>query len=92
MGWRDDWPSMPDGGDYDGKRLLTLSRTGRSPFQELWDVNLLIEEIEEYTGTQVIDIPVVNKGSNNYVRVHSISQSVAADLVFNPGLPCENVE
>ncbi|KAJ6013774.1 hypothetical protein N7540_008365 [Penicillium herquei] len=67
MGWRDDWPSMPDGSAYDGKQLVTLFREGKSPFRALWDVNLLIEEIEKHTGTQVVDIPVVDKGSNNYV-------------------------
>lgn len=67
MGSRDDWPSMLDGSQYDGKQLLTLVRDGKSPFQGLWDVNLLIHEIEEHTNTQVVDIPVVDKGSNNYV-------------------------
>ncbi|KAJ5093225.1 hypothetical protein N7456_009086 [Penicillium angulare] len=66
LGWRDDWPSTPDGNQYDGKNLLTLVRDGKSPFQEIWDVNLLIQEIEEHTDTQVIDILVVDKGSNNY--------------------------
>jgi len=67
MGWRDDWPSMPDGSKDDGKQLGTLVRSGNSPFQGVWDVNLLIQEIEEHTHTQVTDIPVVDKGSNNHV-------------------------
>lgn len=63
----DEWPEMPDGNEYDGKQLLTLVRIGKSPFYGLWDVNLLIQEIEENLNTQVIDIPVISKGSNNYV-------------------------
>ena len=63
----DEWPKMPDGNDFDGKQLLTLARSGNSPFHGLWDVNLLIREIEENLDTHVIDIPVISTGSNNYV-------------------------
>ncbi|KFY95009.1 hypothetical protein V498_03581 [Pseudogymnoascus sp. VKM F-4517 (FW-2822)] len=66
MGFRDDWPQMPDGSDFDGKQLLTLVRGGNSPFHGVWDVNLLIQEIEENLDTQVVDIPQVYNGSNNY--------------------------
>ncbi len=38
-----------------------------APSHGVLDVNLLIQEIEENLGTQVIDIPIVSKGSNNYV-------------------------
>lgn len=41
---------MPDGSEFDGKQLLTLIRNDRSPFQGVWDVNLLIREIEEVLG------------------------------------------
>jgi hypothetical protein len=58
---------MPDGNDFDGKQLLTLVRSGNSPFHGLWDVNLLIREIEKNLDAYVIDIPVISKGSNNYV-------------------------
>lgn len=67
MSFRDDWPKMPDGSDFDGQQLLTLARSGNSPFNEVWDVNLLIREIEENFGSQVIDIPFIYNGSNNYV-------------------------
>lgn len=67
MGWRDDWPSMPDDSEYDGKQLDTFVRSGNSPFQGVWDVNLLIQEIEEHTHTPVTDIPFVDKGANNYL-------------------------
>ncbi|KAI5862396.1 hypothetical protein GGS23DRAFT_98537 [Durotheca rogersii] len=63
---RDDWPKIPDGSNYDGKRLLTLVRSGNSPFKKVWDVNLLIQEVEDNINSQVIDIPFVSKGSNNY--------------------------
>ncbi|KAF3911815.1 hypothetical protein AA313_de0207853 [Arthrobotrys entomopaga] len=66
MGFRDDWPKMPDGTDFNGKQLLTLVLNGKSPFQRVWDVKLLIREIEENLGAQVINIPTVSKGSNNY--------------------------
>lgn len=62
----DDWPTMPDGSDFDGKQLLTLVNTDSSPFRT-WDVRLLIREIEEKLDSQVTDIPAVYKGSNNYV-------------------------
>jgi len=44
MYFRDDWPKMPDGSDFDGKQLLTLVRSGNSPFRGVWDVNLLIRD------------------------------------------------
>ncbi|KND87198.1 hypothetical protein TOPH_08182 [Tolypocladium ophioglossoides CBS 100239] len=62
----DDWPTMPDGSEFDGKELLALVRSGKSPFHGAWDVNLLIREIEENLGAQVIEIPAVTNGSNNY--------------------------
>lgn len=63
----DDWPQVSDGSDFDGEQLLTLVRSGNSPFRGVWDVNLLIREVEENLGGQVIDIPAVSRGSNNYV-------------------------
>jgi hypothetical protein len=69
MGFEDDWPSMPDGKPYDGTRLLQLTRAGNSPFDGVWDVRLLISEIEEKLNAKVTDIPSINKGSNNYVSV-----------------------
>jgi hypothetical protein len=67
MSFRDDWPQMPDGSDFDGKQLLTLVRSGNSPFHGVWDVNLLIEDIEKNFDTRVVDIPELYSGSNNYV-------------------------
>lgn len=67
MSFRDDWPKMPDNSDFDGKQLLTLVRSGNSPFHGVWDINLLIREIEENLSAEVIDIPTIFKGSNNYV-------------------------
>ncbi len=58
---------MPDGTDFDGKGLLDLVRAGKSPFKDAWDVNLFVEEIETVVDTKVADIPLVSKGSNNYV-------------------------
>lgn len=66
MAFRDDWPKMQNGIDFDGKQLLTLVRSGNSPFHGVWNVNLLIQEVEENLNTHVVDIPIVNKGSNNY--------------------------
>ncbi|KAI1178649.1 3-hydroxybutyryl-CoA dehydratase [Nemania sp. FL0916] len=66
MSVHDDWPKMPDGRDYDGQHLLDLVRSGNSPFRDVWDVNLLIQEIEENLHAQVIDIPCLSSGSNNY--------------------------
>jgi len=68
MSFRDDWPKMPpDDTDFDGKQLLALVRSSNSPFDGAWDVNLIIREIEGNLGTEVIDIPAIYKGSNNYV-------------------------
>ena len=67
MSFRDDWPKMPDNSDFDGKQLLSLVRSGNSPFRGVWDINLLIREIEMNLNAHVIDIPVISKGSNNYV-------------------------
>ena len=75
---------MPDGSDFDGEQLLTLVRGGNSPFQRVWDVNLLIQEIEETLGFRVIDIPNVDKGSNYYV-------SFCFTIFFSPN-PIQNAE
>jgi hypothetical protein len=50
-----------------GWQRQTAAHPGNSPFHGLWDVNLLIREIEENLDTHVIDIPVISKGFNNYV-------------------------
>ena len=64
---KEDWPTGPTG-DYDGLQLLSLVRQNRNPFQAAWDVEILIREIEDVLKTQVIDIPRIDTGSNNYVR------------------------
>ncbi|KAH6628786.1 3-hydroxybutyryl-CoA dehydratase [Chaetomium tenue] len=63
---RDDWPKMPNGYDFDGRHLLTLVRHGSSPFDNEWDVKLLIQEIEGRFLAVVVDIPHVSTGYNNY--------------------------
>ena len=82
MSWRDDWPSTPDGKPYDGMNLLQLTLAGKSPFGEVWDVRLLIREIEENLNTRVADIPFVDKGSNNYVRVSLDCTPLNANYIF----------
>ncbi|KAH8587920.1 hypothetical protein B0O99DRAFT_379572 [Bisporella sp. PMI_857] len=60
MSFRDDWPKMPlDDSNFDSKQLHTLVRNGNSPFHGVWHINLLIREIEENLGAEVIDIPVI---------------------------------
>lgn len=66
----DDWPEMPDGSKYDGKRLLDLARNGNNPFRNALDLDLLIQEIENNLHAHIVDIPFVFKGSNNYVRTY----------------------
>ncbi|KAH7405682.1 3-hydroxybutyryl-CoA dehydratase [Phaeosphaeria sp. MPI-PUGE-AT-0046c] len=66
MGWRDDWPLTADGHAYDGQNLFRMAQRGKSPFSGAWDVNLLIKEIEENLQVRIIDLPFVDKGSNNY--------------------------
>ena len=68
MSFRDDWPTMPDDRDFDGTGLFALVCSGKSSFHGVWEVSQLIREMEEALGAEVTDIPVVNKGSNNYVR------------------------
>lgn len=58
---------MEDGSKFDGKDLLSLIRSGKSPFRGDWHVNLLVREIEEHLQAEVIDISQVTKGCNNYV-------------------------
>ena len=67
MAFQDEWPDMPDGSKYDGKHLLRLVRCNKSLFHAVWDVQLLIREIEENLNTEVIDIPAIYHGPNNYV-------------------------
>ncbi|KAI4922783.1 hypothetical protein J4E90_001217 [Alternaria incomplexa] len=66
MGWRDEWPVGSNGEEYDGKQILTLVRDNASPFRDVWNVQLLIDEIEEKLQVEVTDIPTIDKGSNNY--------------------------
>ena len=54
---------------YDGRQLLSLIRNGQTPFDAIWDMKLLIREIEEKPNVQITDIPTVDKGSNNYVSL-----------------------
>jgi hypothetical protein len=91
MGFRDSWPITADGRDYDGRNLLWLIRDGRSPFADRWDVNLLIREIEDKLATQVVDIPTITIGSNNYV---SLSTPVAAvkSGTLSPGFSLQAVQ
>lgn len=81
MYWRDEWPVMEDGSQYDGKELLRLVRGGKSPFAKVWNVENLIQEIEEKLVTQVTEILIINKGSNNYVSLclHLSSQYITSE-------------
>lgn len=62
-----DWPKMLAGSEFDGNQLLALVRSGNSPSHGVWDVKLLIREIDEHLDAQVIDIPDIFTGSNKYV-------------------------
>lgn len=75
MAFCDEWPKISNGSNFDGKQLLTLVRTGNSPFQGVWDVWLLIREVEENLGVEVIDIPFVYWGANYYVSLSHNSTS-----------------
>lgn len=50
MGWRDEWPTIEDSGQYDGKELLRLVPGGKSPFAKVWDVQSLLQETEKSLG------------------------------------------
>lgn len=64
----DDWPTQDDGKPYDGKDLLRLVRINRSPFAGIWDVEALVHEVEEKLNTKVLDVNLITKGANSYVR------------------------
>jgi hypothetical protein len=68
MYYIDEWPLLPNGEEYNGKRFLDLVRNGPSPFRDTFDVEEVIAETEKALGTTIVDIPIVDKGSNNYVR------------------------
>ncbi|KAK0733205.1 hypothetical protein B0T26DRAFT_808050 [Lasiosphaeria miniovina] len=61
----DDWPMMLDGSDYDRKQLLSLVRDNHSPFRDAWNVKSLIREVEAAVDDEVVDIPIVTRGSSN---------------------------
>ncbi|KAG6810278.1 hypothetical protein H0H92_012607 [Tricholoma furcatifolium] len=63
---QDDWPTLSDGTDWDGKELPTLIRDGISPFKRIFDVQTLIEEIEKALDAEVVDIPLVTYGAHHY--------------------------
>ncbi|KAI4643656.1 hypothetical protein J4E93_006668 [Alternaria ventricosa] len=81
MPWRDEWPVGLNGEEYDGKHILTLVRDNASPFKDVWNVQLLIDEIEEKLQVEVTDIPTIDKGSNNYVRGFHLQVRDGPDLV-----------
>ena len=91
MSFRDSWPTMANGRDYDGQNLLRLIRDGRSPFADRWDVNLLIREIEGKLATQVVDIPTITIGSNNYVRLSTLVSPVKPGTL-SPGFSLQAVQ
>lgn len=88
MYWRDEWPTTLDGsGPWDGKHLFqVLLQTGKSPFDAVWDVRLLIREVEEKLDVKVTDIPVVEEGANNYVRP-CLSISVCLSVCLSLSTP-----
>lgn len=88
MSFRDSWPTTVG---YDGRNLLRLIRDGRSPFADRWDVNLLIREIEDKLATQVVDIPIITIGSNNYVSL-STSVSTVKPNTLSPGFSFQAVQ
>ena len=94
MAAQDEWPSGPDGHQYDGKQLMDLVRNHQSPFHGIWDVNLLIQEIEENLNTQVADIPIITEGSNNYVSSHWYIRNRITHNAHNPrsGCPFQNLQ
>jgi hypothetical protein len=65
----DEWPRTATGEEYDGKHLLELANAGNNPFEGQWSVQILLEEVESHLGVQIADMPLVVKGSNNFVRV-----------------------
>lgn len=65
------WPRMPDGRKWDGKGLLGLVRDGRSPFGNVWDVKLLLREVEDHAHGTIIDTPKVHSGANHYACTSS---------------------
>ena len=85
--WRDESPKHADGTAFDGQHLMTLMHNGASPFENLWDVNLLLQEIETRLGAKVVDIPMSSQGSNNYVRSSIISYKVSK-LMSKGFSPC----
>jgi hypothetical protein len=82
MAVEDNWPMMPDGTDYDGKNLLALVRSERSPFDKDWDVKLLIHEIEKVADAQIIDIPAIKKGSNHYMCFLCLTSTLPLPTLF----------
>lgn len=87
----DAWPQMPDGSDWDSKELMSLTSEGKGPFAKDWDVQLLIAELEQKLGSKVLDVPIVEKGSNNYVSGYWLASSGAQSPILtagHTGLPC----
>ncbi|KAK0713928.1 hypothetical protein B0T26DRAFT_813701 [Lasiosphaeria miniovina] len=57
MAWPDEWLTMPNGEPYDGKDLLNLVHSGKSPFDGTWDVKLLVYETEDELKTRCSNKP-----------------------------------
>lgn len=70
---------MPDGAKWNGKNLLQLLHDGKSPFKDVWDVRLLLQEVEAQVQARVVDIPQVHAGANNYVRTFL---TIVASVIF----------
>lgn len=50
-----------------GKISFSYSMMEERPFRKVWDVTLLIQEVERITQENVVEIPTVTTGANNYV-------------------------
>lgn len=59
---------MAEGTEGITKALFGLMRDSSSPSGNIWDVRLLLEEVETQVQARVVDIPQVLIGENNYVR------------------------
>ncbi|RSL51519.1 hypothetical protein CEP54_011390 [Fusarium duplospermum] len=64
--FEDDYPQAPDGSEWNGLNLLDLLKRNQSPFNPIWDVNLLLQEVEEKLGAKVTDVPRVYTRVENY--------------------------
>lgn len=78
------WPTMPDGSEFDGRNLLQLHAKHENPFA--FNLQALLNEVEETLVLQIMDISMVGSGANRLVCLAIAGNAMQIDIDIDRGL------